>query len=276
MSEKELVAIYKKVLESAYHRAKVFFDDSPTSIGALAEKRMSLPALLDPLRQSTGSTSPELWQAIEAEFDRQFDTVASELTKTSRFREILYEEIYKELKEFYEKEKSWEKLLTIAKHTDEDMYYEVFVRLVEETTNENITSSEHLQKATGLYSLNDVDHIKKEISAPDDWIPTRKVTEAEAEFQMKVFFYIAMRYRYREAIETCLRRGGKYGDLLKISPEDFHLTNEFQPGAMQKAIQTFMYDNSPATNTREVAQKLSAPYSVVLKAKQETEHENYD
>lgn len=268
MNEKECINLYQKIYNAALLRAQVFFEDAPDSIGDLAERRMFSPVLLDALRRPDGITARLFVDTIESEFDKSFDEIYAELKKTSRFRKILYEEIYSGLKEFYEEEKSWEKLLIVAQNSNDEMLYEVFLKLVEENTGEGIASYQQLQAATKIYNLNDLDYIKKEIDAPEDWKPTNKVTEAEAEFRVMACFYVAMRHRYRLALEACLRNGGKYPDLLEINPTTFYLTADFQEPAITMALETFIYDQPAKPDLRSLADKINAPYSVILKAKQ--------
>jgi hypothetical protein len=273
MNENESRAIYRDLLNRALIKAKtVFFNDAnndaPGNISELAEKRMYSPALLSILARPGGISAQQLSETIESEFDKSFDEALIEMLTTSRYRQILYQTIYNGLQELYMTEESWEKLLILAKHSGDEIVNEIFVRLVEENTGESITSYQQLQKATGIYNLNDVGYIKKEINAPEDWEPTEKVTKAEAESRMEICFFMAMRHRYRLALEEGLRNGGKYPDLLKINPTTFYLPNKIQEPAIIRALETYICDLPIKPDIRSLAESLEAPYSLLIKAKQ--------
>jgi hypothetical protein len=81
-------------------------------------------------------------------------------------------------------------------------------------------------------------------------------------------FYVAMRHRYRLALEDCLKNGGKYPDLLEINPTTFYLTADFQEPAITMALETFIYDQPAKPDLRSLAESLEAPYSLLMQAKQ--------
>jgi hypothetical protein len=273
MSENESRALHSELLNRAFIKARtVFLDDAnnnaPGNILELAEKRTYSPALLSDLARPGGISEQDFVETIETELSKSFDEVLIETLMTSRYRQILYQTFYNALQELYMTEKSWEKLLILAKHSEHDLVNEIFVKLVEETTGESITSYEQLQKATGIYNLNDLDYIKEEIDAPEDWEPTDAVTKAEAESQAEICFCMAMRYRYQLALEECLRTGGKYQNLLKIKPVTFYLPSEIQEPAILRALETFICDLPVKPDTRSLAESLEAPYSLLIQAKQ--------
>jgi hypothetical protein len=265
MNENDVTPLHKRIVDETFRRAGV--SGSSSFISKRTGKRMlNLPAMLPPLDGS--SYDDQFIDSVKENFAETFNRTLRDVSKTSHFRSIFYEEIYKGLKEYYEKEQSWQKLLFEGLTDDEDMFDAVFVKLVEENTGKTITSIEKLQEATGIYEIDSCFY--QAIHPENTPTPplTKKQRRSDAELHVMITFFNAMRYRYQSALEFCLSNGGKYQDLLNINPESFNLIEAFREHTIPRAIQTFIYDVPTEPDIRSLAESLEAPYSLLIKAKQ--------
>jgi hypothetical protein len=265
MKDKDVTPLHKRIVDETFRRAGV--SGSSSFVSKRAGKRMlNLPAMLPPLDGS--SYDDQLIDSVKENFAETFNRTLKDVSKTSHFRSIFYQEIYKGLKEYYEKEQSWQKLLFEGLTDDEDMFDAVFVKLVEENTGKTITSIEELQEATGIYEIDSCFYQPSQPENSPKQTLTKEQRQSDAELHVMISFFNAMRYRYQSALEKCLSNGGKYQDLLNINPESFNLIEAFREHTIPRAIQTFIYDVPIEPDIRSLAESLEAPYSLLIKAKQ--------
>jgi hypothetical protein len=265
MKDNDVTPLHKRIVDEVFRRAGV--SGSSSFVSKRTGKRMiNLPALFAPLAGDV--SQEEFTDSMKEEFAQTFNRTLKDVSKTSHFRNIFYQEIYKGLKEYYEKEQSWQKLLFEGLTDDEDMFDAVFVKLVEENTGKTITSIEELQEATGIYEIDSCFYQPSQPENSPKQTLTKEQRQSDAELHIMITFFNAMRYRYQSALEFCLSNGGKYQDLLNINPESFNLIEAFREHTLPRAIQTFIYDAPTEPNLRAIAESLQAPYSLLIKAKQ--------
>ncbi len=152
------------------------------------------------------------------------------------------------------------------------MLSEIFVRLVEEQNNVEVTSAKQLQELTGIKELWGGD------GEPE---LTPKQRKEKATKQMEDLFIEAMSYRYDNALEEILQAGGNYRQLLGLKPEYFNLpehreirweynTYKSQYDSILRALDNAFNIGEPNTSVRPdlkaIAKEIEAPYSVLMDA----------
>lgn len=171
------------------------------------------------------------------------------------------------LKEFYESTGSWQKVF--SDFIPEESYVcEIFVRLVEEKTGKTITSAKNLQEATGIKAYGSFSEGKDEVIRYKTK-PTEKQVKADTAEQVTDIFLRGMENRYYDTLYRLLKAGGKYSDLLKIEPSEFHLPQSYKEETIKKVlcISYNLWDPPGARpDVKTIAEHIEAPYSVVLGA----------
>ncbi len=158
----------------------------------------------------------------------------------------------KDIKETYNKSKDWNKVITTVVYSDVGESQEAFIDFVEEVYKTEVKDAKHLQKLTGI---------------------TEETLEGLEET------LIACRYnKYFRALETALRKGATYKDLLKIEPKEYKLPESWdvdlgknKQEAILWAINYEFMLGEPMGLTRlpslrVIAQGIKAPYSVIMDA----------
>ena len=177
------------------------------------------------------------------------------------FEKALYNNAYSRLKAC---NLTWEQMLA-SEITDEEYLREIFVRLVEEKHGVEVTSWKQLQELTGLTeqylewdeATETATRVKR----------TKKAAQEVANEWLEETFLEAMKYRYRKFLESMLVSGGKYRDLLEVSPTEFHLPESLKEETIAWTIGLYfgMGDPEYATlSVRSVAEQIDAPYGVIL------------
>lgn len=181
------------------------------------------------------------------------------------FEEALYDNAYSRLKGC---NLSWEEMLA-SEITDEHYLEELFVRLVEEKHGVEITSWEQLQELTGLTEQYLSWNMETESVIRNKW--TKKEAQETANEWLEATFINAMHYRYRRLLTSVLVSGGKYKDLLAVSPTEFFLPESVKTNTIAVVISLFfglMEHPTGRLSLRDIADQLEAPYSVVLSAQE--------
>ncbi len=180
----------------------------------------------------------------------------------SEFEKALYHNAYSNLKA---SNLPWEELLTSEICEDEEYLNEIFVRLVEEKHGVEVTSWKQLQELTSIFE------IEGEWEGSDKVSPEKKkdALRALANVELEDTFLKAMRYRYRRLLESILASGGKYKDLLEVSPTEFFLPEEDKEKTVAWTIGLYFgmgASEYSMLSVRSVADQIDAPYAVVLSA----------
>jgi hypothetical protein len=157
----------------------------------------------------------------------------------------------------------------LASEINEDEKYlnEIFVRLVEEKHGAEVTSWTQLQELTGFkefYLTYD-----QETGAFTKEKITKKEAQDLANTELKDVFVQAMSYRYQRLLESILVSGGKYKDLLEVSPTEFYLPESTKEDTIAWTIGLYFGMGEPEyarLSVRAVADQIEAPYGVVLSA----------
>lgn len=180
------------------------------------------------------------------------------------FEKALYDNTYSRLKA---SDLTWEQMLASEVTSDEEFKNEIFVRLVEEKHGVEATSWKQLQELTGLKEFYlSYDY---ETGAFTKEKSTKKEAQDLANTELKDTFLKAMSYRYRRLLESILASGGKYKDLLEVSPTEFFLPESTKEETVATAITLFFGLMEGATgriSLRDIANQIEAPYSVILSA----------
>lgn len=156
----------------------------------------------------------------------------------------------KEIAKIYQKNKSWDKVITTAVYLDIKEAQEAFIDYIEEIYQIKIKDGKHLQKLTGI-------------------------KEKTLEGLNKII--ISSRYsKYFRALEKALNKGIKYKDLLQIKPHDYGLPKTWsgclgsdQYSSILWALSFEFMINEPTSlmllpDLRSIAQEIEAPYSVLM------------
>jgi len=171
------------------------------------------------------------------------------------------------LKDLYESTGSWQAVF--SDFIPEECYVcEIFVSLVEEETGKKITSAKDLQEATGIKAYGSFSEGKDEV-IPYKTKPTEKQVRADTEEQVKDIFLRGMENKYYDTLYRLLKSGGKYSDLLKIEPSEFHLSETYKEETIKKVLCIYynLWDPPGARpDVKTIAEHIEAPYSVVLGA----------
>ena len=163
----------------------------------------------------------------------------------------LYEK--REIVEAYQESKSWDTVITTVVYSDSNSSQEAFIDYVEEVYQIKVKDAKHLQKLTGI-------------------------TEETLEGLQETL--ISSRYsKYTRAIETALKDGAMYKDLLQIKPKDYGLPETWsskygepvtQYNTILMAIGDVFRLGEPISAVRPdlktVAKEIQAPYSVLMDA----------
>ena len=200
-----------------------------------------------------------------AKRQKRFESLVDALLKNPEYKDELYKRSYEKLKASDNIHKSWGDLFTEI-YEDEAYLNEIFVRLVEEQEEVEITSAKQLQELTGITEV-----------YPEAKETTKKEAIAEANKQIEETFTQAMSWRYLNTLERMLEAGGTYNDLLKIKPKDFNLPETWsgtlasdQYSSILWAIESAFLIGEPNTSVRPdlktIAQEIEAPYSVLMDA----------
>ena len=152
---------------------------------------------------------------------------------------------YKEaVKETYQETKDWEKVINTVIYEDTQEGNEPFIDYIEELYNIRVKDAKHLSSLTGI----------KDETELEDIILKAKIC------------------RYETALETALKNGAKYKDLLQIKPKEYGLPEKWktwregdQYSSILWALGSEFMINEPAglamlPDLRSIAQELEAPY----------------
>ena len=180
------------------------------------------------------------------------------------FEKALYDNVYSRLKA---SKLTWEEMLASEITSDEDYLNEIFVRLVEEKHGVEVTSWQQLQELTGLREFclshdSETGTFTKEKS-------TKKEAQDLANTELQNTFLQATKFRYRRLLESILVCGGKYNDLLEVSPTEFFLPETYKTEAIAWTIGLYFgmgASEYSMLSVRSVADQIDAPYAVVLSA----------
>jgi len=157
----------------------------------------------------------------------------------------------REIVEAYQESKSWDTVITTVVYSDSNSSQEAFIDYVEEVYQIKVKDAKHLQKLTGI-------------------------TEETLEGLQETL--ISSRYsKYTRAIETALKDGAMYKDLLQIKPKDYGLPESWdkclasdQYSSILWAIEDVFRLAEPISavrpDLRTVAKEIEAPYSVLMDA----------
>lgn len=190
--------------------------------------------------------------------DTVIDKAVEDFKNMSEVRDTLYTESYNRLKALGDEGKSWGDLFTEI-YEDEPSLNEIFVRLVEEQEGVKITSAKQLQELTGITKIGE--------------------DKKEAIKQIEDTFIKAMVYRYEASLETALKSGANYKELLKIDPKEFNLPESWgsfynRPANKESSILKAIADEFLLIESivihpdlRSIAEEIEAPYSVIIEAK---------
>lgn len=156
----------------------------------------------------------------------------------------------KEIRETYEESKDWNKVISTAVYSDVDESQEAFIDYVEEVYKTKVKDAKHLQKLTGI-----------------------KAETLEGLEEM----VLNSRYsKYFRALETALKGGATYPELLKIKPKEYGLPEKWNKVLGSDQYSTILWAlsfefliNEPASlmllpDLRSIAQEIQAPYSVLM------------
>ena len=175
---------------------------------------------------------------------------------------------YAYLKELYEDTGSWQRVFSDFV-PEEDYICTVFVSLVEEKTGKTITSATELLDATGIRAYGSFNEDKDEV-IPYATKATDKQIQADTQEQVEDLFLRAMEHRYYEALYNLLKNGGNYSDLLAVKPSRFYLPEGSREKAIKQTLCIYysLYDPIGCRpDIKTIAERIDAPYSVVLSAK---------
>jgi len=172
------------------------------------------------------------------------------MSSKTEIKDSHYIKYLKEIREVYEESKDWDKVITTAVYSDVKEAQEAFIDYVEETYQTKVKDGKHLQKLTGI---------------------TEETLEGLEETVLN------SRYsKYFRALETALKGGATYPELLNIKPQDFGLPKTWsgclgsdQYSSILWAISFEFLINEPASlmllpDLRSIAQEIEAPYSVLM------------
>lgn len=172
------------------------------------------------------------------------------MSSKTEIKDSHYIKYLKEIREVYEESKDWDKVITTAVYSDVKEAQEAFIDYVEETYQTKVKDGKHLQKLTGI---------------------TEEMLEGLEETVLN------SRYsKYFRALETALKGGATYPELLKIKPQDFGLPKNWSGCLSSDQYSTilwalsfeFLIDEPGGLmllpDLRSIAQEIQAPYSVLM------------
>jgi predicted CopG family antitoxin len=259
---------YDKILDAAIEKSGFLTEDSPLYIRDLVVNRMGSDEKLRTFMEAGQMSEKEFHKFHREEFSQQYSAVAEALTKTAYFKDKFYQEVYKEFSELLRKDAAWQKLFPYVL-SGETSFSEIFVRLVEEKTGKLVTSAKQLQQITGIYEV--YHHVNSETGKLCQMKEplTKEQAQADAVSLMKETFLLAMEHRYYNVLDSALRNGSKYKDIVSIQPSFFNLPESYKEKTIKRAICVYYdlingFTIRPDVNT--VAEELDAPYSVVFEA----------
>jgi hypothetical protein len=170
----------------------------------------------------------------------------------------------KEIAETYQESKSWVKVFSTHVYSD--------IKDAQETYQTKIKDAKHLQKLTGITHLDSWDNKAGKYITPDIEEEAKENAIRELEETL-----INSKYsKYFRALETTLKTGAKYKDLLQIKPQDYGLPKTWsgclgsdQYSSILWALSFEFLINEPASlmllpDLRSIAQEIEAPYSVLM------------
>jgi hypothetical protein len=173
----------------------------------------------------------------------------------------------------YQESKDWGEVLSSGVYNDVNEAQEAFIDHIEEIYQTEIKDTKHLQELTGITHLSSYyNDAGKQVEIKGD-----KKQRDRAYKELEETLINARFSKYFRALETALREGATYKELLQISPTKFRLPKDFKRensvgsdpyNAILWAIafsygiegMSLIFTPSP----REVAKDLEAPYSVVM------------
>lgn len=163
---------------------------------------------------------------------------------------LRYLDYKKEIVESYEESKNWDKVIVTAVYSDIPEAQESFIDYVEEVYQTKIKDGKHLQKLTGI--------TKEELEGLEETVINSKFC------------------KYFRALQTGLKVGLMYKDLLNIKPQEFNLPKTWkgclgsdQYSSILWAISEVFHVSEPgflciAPDLRTIAEEIQAPYSVLM------------
>lgn len=162
-----------------------------------------------------------------------------------------------EIIEVYQKTKDWNKVLSTVVYIDMPQSMEAFIDYIEEIYKNKVENVEHLKELTGLEEY-----------------------ENKEEIKLKDVIDSANFNKYKRSLETALKEGAKYKDLLEIKPEDYKLPKRWDNiisfvftsdkySTIISIISSEFLINEPAglmmlPSLRAIAEEIEAPYSVLM------------
>jgi len=182
-----------------------------------------------------------------------------------------YLKYFEGIKEVYQKAESWEDIVASNYfYSDEGESMEAFIDYVEEVYKTEVKDAKELEKLTGLTAL----------------LPKEQNIEKGKEPTLEYILTSARHSKYFRALETALKGGATYPELLKISPTKFNLPKDFKRdntvgsdsyNSILWAISFSYLINEPAglmmlPDLRSIAEEIKAPYSVIMEAYNLTRH----
>jgi hypothetical protein len=178
----------------------------------------------------------------------------------------------KEIAETYQESKSWLKVFSTHVYSDVKEAQESFIDYVEETYQTKIKDAKHLQKLTGITHLDSWDEKACKYITPD----TDEEAKENAIRELEETLINSKYSKYFRALETALKTGVKYKDLLQIKPQDYGLPKTWsgclssdQYSSILWALSYEFLINEPASlmllpDLRSIAEEIEAPYSVLM------------
>ena len=235
-------------------------------LGPIINKYMAIARTGEKNIKATGGGLEEMSEAFRKEYDGARDAVYNIIEQTEDFRDLRYQKSYEALKNANrENIKSWPELFTEV-YTEDYELNEIFVRLVEEQEEIEITSAKQLQKVTGITEIWSYWKGEESIEFPDTK-EGKKQAQAQAKKEIEDCFTLAMEFRYRNLLEGMLKTGAKYKDLLYIEPVKFHLPAEKQAEVIKKTFALYYNLIEPPwfrPDLKTIAEGIGAPYSVLM------------
>ena len=178
----------------------------------------------------------------------------------------------KEIREAYEESKDWGVVFSTSVYSDAKEAQEAFIDYVEETYQTKVKDGKHLQKLTGITHLDSWDSKAGKYITPD----TEEEAKENAIRELEETVLNSRYSKYFRALETALKGGATYPELLKIKPKEYGLPEKWnkvlgsdQYSTILWAISFEFLINEPASlmllpDLRSIAQEIQAPYSVLM------------